>query len=84
MAKIGMMWRWLAACALLMAPALHTPGGDPNAVESIVEYLHAKFSRIEVIVPYLAMSGGATIDFLASSCAHETPLSASLTLRLSC
>ena len=25
---------------------LHTPGGDPNAVESIVEYLHAKFDRI--------------------------------------
>lgn len=40
---------------------LHTPGGDPNAVESIVEYLHAKFSYIEVIVPYLAMSGGAMI-----------------------
>ena len=41
---------------------LHTPGGDPNAVESIVEYLHSKFQRIEVIVPYLAMSGGAMIS----------------------
>ena len=41
---------------------LHTPGGDPNAVESIVEYLHAKFGRIEVVVPYLAMSGGAMIS----------------------
>lgn len=41
---------------------LHTPGGDPNAVESIVEYLHAKFHRIEVVVPYLAMSGGAMIS----------------------
>ena len=41
---------------------LHTPGGDPNAVESIVEYLHAKFDRIDVIVPYLAMSGGAMIS----------------------
>ncbi len=41
---------------------LHTPGGDPNAVESIVEYLHAKFGRIDVIVPYLAMSGGAMIS----------------------
>ena len=41
---------------------LHTPGGDPNAVESIVEYLHAKFDRIEVVVPYLAMSGGAMIS----------------------
>ncbi len=28
MAKIGMMWRWLAACALLMAPALAFGTGD--------------------------------------------------------
>ena len=41
---------------------LHTSGGDPNAVESIVDYLHAKFKHIEVIVPYLAMSGGAMIS----------------------
>ena len=41
---------------------LHTPGGDPNAVESIVEYLHSKFDRMEVFVPYLAMSGGAMIS----------------------
>ncbi len=41
---------------------LHTPGGDPNAVESIVEYLHSKFNKIEVVVPYLAMSGGAMIS----------------------
>ena len=45
---------------------LHTPGGDPNAVESIVEYLHTKFDRIDVVVPYLAMSGGAMIS-LASN-----------------
>ena len=41
---------------------LHTPGGDPNAVESIVEYLHSKFKLITVVVPYLAMSGGAMIS----------------------
>ena len=41
---------------------IHTPGGDANAVESIVEYLHAKFEYIEVIVPYLAMSGGSMIS----------------------
>ncbi len=41
---------------------LHTPGGDPNAVESIVEYLHSKFDQIDVVVPYLAMSGGAMIS----------------------
>ena len=46
---------------------LHTPGGDLYAVESIVDYLHAKFNHIEVIVPYLAMSGGAMIS-LASNC----------------
>lgn len=45
---------------------LHTPGGDINAVESIVDYLHAKFKYIEVIVPYLAMSGGSMIS-LASN-----------------
>ena len=41
---------------------LHTPGGDIYAVESIVDYLHAKFSKIEVIVPYLFMSGGAMMS----------------------
>ena len=41
---------------------LHTPGGELNAVESIVEYLRSKFEYIEVIVPYLAMSGGALIS----------------------
>ncbi len=41
---------------------LHTPGGDPNAVESIVDYLHSKFKYIEVIIPYLAMSGGTMIS----------------------
>ena len=45
-----------------LALILHTPGGDPNAVESIVDYLHSKFGYIEVIVPYLAMSGGAMIS----------------------
>lgn len=45
---------------------LHTPGGDPNAVESIVEYLHAKFSSMETVIPYLAMSGGTMIS-LASN-----------------
>ncbi len=41
---------------------LHTPGGDPYATESIVEYLHSKFDHIEVIVPYLAMSAGSMIS----------------------
>ena len=45
-----------------LALILHTPGGETSAVESIVEYLHAKFPNIIVIVPYLAMSGGAMIS----------------------
>ena len=46
---------------------LHTPGGDPNAAESIIDYLHSKFSYIEVIVPYLAMSaGGGQISYFTS------------------
>ena len=41
---------------------LHTPGGDPTAAESIVNYLRAKFdSDIRVIVPQLAMSAGTMI-----------------------
>ena len=46
---------------------LHTPGGDTGAVESIVEYLHSKFKRMNVIIPYLAMSGGAMISLSADS-----------------
>ncbi len=46
---------------------LHTPGGEIGAVESIVEYLHKKFKYINVVVPYLAMSGGSMIS-LASDC----------------
>ncbi len=41
---------------------VHTPGGDVNAVQSIVEYLHQKFEHIVAIVPYLAMSGGSMIS----------------------
>ncbi len=45
---------------------LHTPGGVTNAAETIVEYLHTKFSYIEVIVPTYAMSAGTMIS-LASN-----------------
>lgn len=41
---------------------LHTPGGDPNAAESIVKYLRDKFNNdIRVIVPHMAMSAGTMI-----------------------
>jgi hypothetical protein len=44
---------------------LHTPGGDPNAAETIVSYLRSKFDYIEVIVPALAMSAGTMISLAA-------------------
>ncbi len=41
---------------------LHTPGGDPTAAETIVQYLRSKFTSFEVIVPALAMSAGTMIS----------------------
>jgi len=46
---------------------LHTPGGSPEAAEGIVEYLHAQFPEVRVIVPQLAMSAGTMIACSASS-----------------
>ena len=41
---------------------LHTPGGDPTAAESIVNYLRGKFKNdIRVIVPHLALSAGTMV-----------------------
>lgn len=40
---------------------MHTPGGDLAATESLVEYLHAKFEDIRVVVPQIAMSAGTMI-----------------------
>jgi hypothetical protein len=45
---------------------LHTPGGVTNAAETIVAYLHSKFSDIEVIVPTFAMSAGTMISLAAN------------------
>ena len=51
---------------------LHTPGGDPNAAEAIVSYLHSMFGNdLRVIVPQIAMSAGTMI-----SCAARTVLMA--------
>jgi hypothetical protein len=41
---------------------LHTPGGLPNAAETIVAYLRSKFRSIEVIVPTFAMSAGTMVS----------------------
>lgn len=48
---------WTKGLTLL----LHTPGGSPNAAETLVAYLRSKFDFIEVIVPTLAMSAGTMI-----------------------
>ena len=40
---------------------LHTPGGEINAAETIVEYLRSKFDFIETIIPAFAMSAGTSI-----------------------
>jgi hypothetical protein len=44
---------------------LHTPGGAPGAAETIVEYLHSKFARFEVIVPTYSLSAGTMIALAA-------------------
>lgn len=45
---------------------LHSPGGSPEAAESIVHYLREKFDNIRVIVPHLAMSAATMIACAAN------------------
>lgn len=52
-------------CSRGLTLLLHTPGGSPNAAETLVAYLRSKFESIEVVVPTLAMSAG-TMMALAS------------------
>lgn len=40
---------------------LHSPGGSPEAAESLVSYLRSKFSDIRVIVPHAAMSAATML-----------------------
>lgn len=40
---------------------LHSPGGTPNAANSIVEYLRSKFTDLRVIVPQMAMSAATML-----------------------
>ena len=47
---------------------LHTPGGDVNATERIIHYLHSKFgNNIRAIIPQDAMSGGTMIALSCKS-----------------
>jgi hypothetical protein len=45
---------------------LHSPGGQPEAAEALVDYLRSKFDDIRVIVPHAAMSA-ATMMTCASN-----------------
>lgn len=40
---------------------LHSPGGSPDAAESIVHYLRSKFSHVRAIVPQAAMSAATMV-----------------------
>ena len=40
---------------------LHTPGGLPEAAQTIVDYLRSKFRAIDVLIPTYAMSAGTMI-----------------------
>jgi hypothetical protein len=47
--------------SLPLALILHTPGGSPEAAESIVDYLRSLFDTFEVIVPTFAFSAGTMV-----------------------
>lgn len=40
---------------------LHSPGGEPEATEAIVNYLRSKFSHIRVFIPQAAMSAATML-----------------------
>jgi len=46
---------------------LHTPGGQAEAAETIVDYLWSKFADIEVAIPTYAMSAGTMIALASNS-----------------
>jgi ClpP class serine protease len=46
---------------------LHTPGGIPDAAETIVDYLWSKFPYIETLIPTYAMSAGTMIALASNA-----------------
>lgn len=46
---------------------LHSPGGDPNAAASIVQYMRNKFDDVRVVVPLAAMSAATMWALSADS-----------------
>jgi len=63
--ELGDMAGFMEACSNLggrnLDLLLHSPGGDAQAAESIVEYLRTQFDNIRVIVPLAAMSAATMI-----------------------
>ena len=45
---------------------LHSPGGSPEATESIVQYIRSKFNDVRVIVPHAAMSAATMLTCAAN------------------
>jgi hypothetical protein len=45
---------------------LHSPGGSPEATESIVKYVRSKFTDVRVIVPHAAMSAATMLTCAAN------------------
>ena len=52
-------------CSKGLTLILHSPGGEINAVEPVVDYLRSKFAFIEVIIPTFAMSAATMISLSA-------------------
>lgn len=69
--ELGDMAGFMEACSNVVDDReldliLHSPGGDAQAAESIVEYLRTQFDHVRVIVPLAAMSA-ATMIALSSN-----------------
>ncbi len=69
--ELGDMAGFMEACSNVPARdldlLLHSPGGDAQAAESIVEYLRTQFDSIRVIVPLAAMSAATMITLSADT-----------------
>lgn len=48
-------------CARPLTLLLHTPGGSPNAAETLHSYVRSKFTAVEVVVPVYAFSAGTML-----------------------
>jgi ClpP class serine protease len=47
---------------------LHTPGGDPDAAQAVLEYLRTRFDHIRAVIPNMAMSAGTMLCLITQNC----------------